>query len=106
MTTCFESVERAAHRWQMSIGRVDVRKGEQNEDRGKEEERARYKAAARPVQEPVDVSRKLLRFRPRQHHAVVERMEEALLIDPPTTLDEFTVHDGDLAGWSTERDET
>ena len=54
------------------------------------------KAAERPVQQPADIGRKLLRLRPRQQHAVVQGVQEPLLADPLLFVDEDAVHDGDL----------
>src|SRR5205814_2876148 len=44
----------------------------------------------------------LLRFRARQQHAVVERVQEPLLTDPALVVDERALHHGDLAGGAAE----
>ena len=59
----------------------------------------------RAVHEPADVGRELLRLGTGQQHAVVERVQEALLADPAAPVDELAVHDRDLAGRSAEGDE-
>ena len=57
------------------------------------------------VQEPADVDGELLRLRAGQQHAVVQRVEEPGVADPPAALDELVVHDRDLPGRPTEVDE-
>jgi len=47
----------------------------------------------------------LLRLGAGQHHAVVERVQEALLGYPAALLHQFLVHDGDLSGGTAEADE-
>ena len=49
-------------------------------------------AAPSAVQQPADVDRELLRLGPGQQHAVVERVQEALLRDPAPPLDELAMH--------------
>jgi hypothetical protein len=55
---------------------------------------------------PADVDRELGGLGARQHHAVIERMQEAALGYPALTLDQVLVHDRDLPGRSAEADET
>ena len=50
------------------------------------------------MQQPADVHRELLRFRSRQQHAVVQRMQEPALADPALLLDQNAVHHRDLPG--------
>lgn len=52
----------------------------------------------RGVKQPTDVGGELLRFAPRKQHAVVQRMQEALLLDPLLLFDKDAVHHGDLTG--------
>ena len=62
------------------------------------EQRAGDEAALGPVQQPADIGRELLRLRARQKHAVIERVQETRVADPPFLLDEDAVHEGDLTG--------
>jgi len=57
------------------------------------------------VHHPADVGRELLRLGSGQHHAVVERVQKALLGDPAFPLDQVLVHDRDLPGRAAEADE-
>ena len=57
------------------------------------------------MQQPADVDRQLLRLRAGQQHAVVERVQEALLAEPAPPLDQLSRHDGDLTSRAAERDE-
>ena len=54
------------------------------------------------MQEPANVSRKLLRFRTWQEHAVIERMQKAALGNPSLLVHQNAMHDLDLAGGTNE----
>ena len=54
------------------------------------------------MQQPADIGRKLLRLRPRQQHAIVQRMQEPALGDPVFFLDQDAVHHRDLPGRAAE----
>jgi hypothetical protein len=54
------------------------------------------------VQQPADIGRELLRLRPRQQHAVIERVKKTLLADPAFLVDQDAVHHRDLPGGSAE----
>src|SRR5262249_33505365 len=68
------------------------------------EKRTGDDAAPRAVHQPADVGGELLRLGSRQHHAVVERVQEAPFRDPALLLDQLAMHDRDLAGWTAEAD--
>src|SRR5687768_5439710 len=57
------------------------------------------------MHQPADVSRKLLRFRPRQQHAVVQRVQKTSLRNPTPVLDQLLMHDRNLAGGTAKADE-
>ena len=57
-----------------------------------------------PVHEPADISGKLLRFRARQYHAEIQRMEEAPFRNPVFFLDQVAMHDRNLSGGPAETD--
>jgi hypothetical protein len=84
---------------------VDPRQRDQQHERRQHEEHARGDAAARLVQQPSEVGRELLRLRTRQHHAVVQCMQETPLADPAPSLDQLGVHDRDLPRRPAEADE-
>ena len=48
------------------------------DEAGQDEQHAGDEAAARPVQQPADIGRELLRLGPGQQHAVVQRVQEPL----------------------------
>ena len=54
------------------------------------------------MQEPADIGRKLLRFRTREEHAVIQRVEEAAFGYPVLLLDENAMHHRDLPSRSAE----
>src|SRR5947207_3272594 len=56
------------------------------------------------MHEPADVGGELLRLRTGQHHAVVERVQEARFGDPAFLLDQLAMHDRDLPGRAAEAD--
>src|SRR5215207_10928793 len=72
------------------------------DDARQDEEPAAHDAAERPVHQPADIGRELLRLRPGKEHAVIERMQKPVLGNPALLLDEDLVHYRDLAGWAAE----
>src|SRR5215813_15221646 len=58
------------------------------------------------MQEPANVSGQLLGFRTWKEHAVIQCVQEARLADPPSFIDQLSLHDRDLPGRSAEADET
>ena len=65
---------------------------------GSTNKRPGNEAAMRAMQQPADVHRELLRFRSRQQHAVVQRMQEPIFADPALLVDQNAVHHRDLPG--------
>ena len=55
------------------------------------------------MEQPADIGRELLRFGAGQKRAEIERVEEALLIDPLFFVDQHAVHQRDLRGGAAER---
>src|SRR5947209_5892401 len=82
---------------------VDVAERQYGDETRQHEETASDQAAARLMEKPADIDCKLLRFRPRQQHAVVQCVQKSLLTDPALLVYEDAVHDGDLSGRATER---
>ena len=101
----FDAVERARDLRHVAVRHVDPRQCDQDEKRWQHEQATGDDTAPRTMHEPADVGGELGRFRSGQHHAVVERMQKALLADPAAALDQLAVHDGDLPGRPTEADE-
>jgi hypothetical protein len=54
------------------------------------------------VQQPADVNSELLRLWSREEHAVVQRVQKAVLVDPTLLFYQDAMHDGDLPGRPTE----
>ncbi len=75
---------------------------EHDEGARQHEEKAGGKPAERAVQPPADIGGELHGLGPRQQHAEIQRMQEAVLGDPAPLLDEHAVHQRDLAGRSAE----
>ena len=57
------------------------------------------------MHQPADVGGELLRFRARQEHAVVQRVQETPLGNPTSVHDQFLVHKGYLSSRTPEADE-
>src|SRR3954453_4443552 len=55
----------------------------------------------RCISQPI-IDRQLMGFRPRQQHAIAQRMQEPVLADPFLLVDDDPVHDRNLAGWAAE----
>ena len=103
------------HRWldavedpgdQRCLAQREVGPGEDDDqqERGQDEQGACDDPPGRAVEQPAEVGGELLRFRAGQQHAVVERVQETALGDPAPALDQFLVHQRDLAGWPAEPD--
>ncbi len=89
----------------VTVYRVGVRQAEEEKDRGQDEECPGHEPASRAVEQPSGVDRELMCLRAGQQHAVVEGVEEALLVEPSASLDQLPVHDRDLSRGAAERDE-
>ncbi len=100
-----DAVEQPGHERHVAEREVDPRQRNEDEQRRQHEEAARYHSTPGPVHHPADIGGELLGLRARQHHAVVERVQEALLGDPAFPLYQILVHDRDLPGWAAEADE-
>src|SRR5204863_4458573 len=69
------------------------------------EQPARDDGAPAAMHQPADVGRQLLGLGAGQHHAVVQRVQEALLADPAASLHQLRVQDRDLPRRPAEADE-
>ena len=57
------------------------------------------------MHQPADVGGELLRFRARQEHAVIQRVQKSPLGNPSSVHDQFLVHEGYLSSRAAEADE-
>ncbi len=74
-----DAVEHSRDCRHLSIGHVYPRQRDQNEERWQDEQRAGDDPTPGTVHEPADVGGELLRLGTGQHHAIVERVQEAAL---------------------------
>ena len=93
-----DAEERRPDQRQIGVAGVQRRQPQHDQRTRQHEQHARDHAAADAVHQPADIDRELLRLRPRQQHAVVERVQEPALVDPALLLDQGAVHQGDLSG--------
>ncbi len=100
-----DAVEYAGHHRHVAEGQVDPGQRNQDRQRRQHEQHAGHDATPGAVHQPADVGRELLRLGARQHHGVVQRVQEAVLADPAPALDQLRVHHGNLAGGAAETDE-
>jgi hypothetical protein len=98
VTGRLDAVEQPGHQWRLAEGDIDPGQGDQDEQRGQHEQHTGDDATPGTVHQPADVGRQLLGFRPGQHHAVVEGVQEAPLGNPATLLDQFLMHHRNLPG--------
>ena len=68
--------------------RVEQAQAQHHQRAGQHEQDAGREPAAHAVQQPADIGRELLRLRPRQQHAEVERVQEPRLVDPLLLVDQ------------------
>ena len=104
-TAGFDAREHAGEPGRVPEHAVDPRGADQHDHGGQDEQQAGGDPAARAVQQPADVGGELLRLGAGEQHAVVERVQESRLVDPAAALDQFVVHDRDLARRAAETDE-
>ena len=101
--TLFEAVypwagqDRATTSPDIAVSRVDVAQRHDGDDAGHDEETAGHQAAGRAMQQPADVSRKLLCLGAGEQHAIVQRVQETTLGDPVLFLDDDAMHHRDLS---------
>ncbi len=99
----FQAHEEGLDSAKVAIESVKPRQHHNGEEARQHEEGPGNDPALRLVQEPPYVNGKLLGLGTGQQHAVVERVQEALLANPPFLLDEDTMHYRDLTCGSAER---
>ena len=95
--------EQALHQRYRAEQHIDPRERHDGEQAGQDKQRPGKQAAPRAMHEPADIDRELLGFGTGQQVTVVQRLQEAVLADPPLLLDDDAMHHRDLAGRSTER---
>ena len=95
---------RRDHRY-LGIKRICDAERQHDQRAGQHEKNAGDQPTPDSVQQPADIGRKLLRLRSRHEHAVVERMQEAGLVDPVPFLDDHAVHQHDLTGGPAETEQ-
>ena len=76
---------------------VDPGQRHDGDQAGQHEQRAGEQPALGLVHQPADIDGELLRLGAGQQGAVVERLQEAVLADPPLLLDDDAMHHRDLA---------
>jgi hypothetical protein len=97
-----ETEKQPLHQTGVLVQRIHDRQCQHGDETGQHEQYAGDQPAAYSMQQPADIGRKLHRFRSGEQHAVVERVQESSLAHPALFLDEDAVHQGNLAGGTTE----
>ena len=99
---CFQAEEQRLHHPDLSVGRVDPAQNPKSNKSGEDEQRPRDDPAVDAMHQPPDIYRELMSLWAGEEHAVVERVQEAPLAEPMFFLDQYAVHDRDLAGGTAE----
>ena len=73
---CLQPEKKRRHQRRLPPQGVDVAQAHDADDAGKDEKPPAISPPSRPVHQPADISRKLLRLGAGQQHAVIERMEK------------------------------
>ena len=92
-----DTVQRTVDQRNAAAQHIDEAQPEHHQRAGQDEQQPCRQPATQTVQRPADVSRKLLRLRSRQQHAVVQGVEIPRLVDPFFLVDQNAVHGRDLA---------
>ena len=82
----------------MLIGHIDHAEKQNRHRPRQHEQHPGDDAATHPMQQPSQIDGELLRLRPRQQHAEIQRMQKPLLADPFQLIDKKPVHHCDLSG--------
>ena len=93
----FHAEENGFNPRQVAEGGIEHGKSQHDERAGQHEQQARHQSALDAVQAPARIGGELHGFRPRQQHAEIEGREKLLLAEPFALIDDFAVHEGDLA---------
>ncbi len=101
----FDAEEKTLDEADILITGVEDAENQDDSSARQDEQNTRHQSAQCPVQQPADIGRKLLRLGSRQQHAVVQRVQEPGLADPPLLVDQDAVHHRDLAGRSAETEQ-
>ncbi len=100
-----DAVEQPGHQWHVAKGDVEPGQRDQDEQRRQNEQCPGDDAAPAAMHQPADVGGELLRLGAGQHHAVVQRVQEAAFGNPAPVIDQLLMHDRNLAGRTAEADE-
>ena len=82
--------------------KVENRKAGYDSGARQHEQQPGHEPAADTMQQPAGIGRQLHGLGPGQQHAVVERMQEPRLVEPALFVDEYLVHQRDLASRAAE----
>jgi hypothetical protein len=89
----------------MAIAQINPAQTDQQQQRRQHEQSAGDDAAPASMHQPADVGGQLLRFRPRQQHAIIQRIQETPFGYPAPLFHQLLMHNGDLPGRPAETDE-
>ena len=92
-----QAEEHAHQPRQLPEGGIGRAQGEDDAEARQHEQDAGGQTATHAMQQPADIGRELLCFRPGQQHAEIECMQELRFADPFSLVDHEAVHEGDLA---------
>ena len=93
----FHAEENRFNPRQVAKGGVEHGKRQHDERARQHEQQSRHQSAPDAMQAPARIGGELHGFRPRQQHAEIEGREKLLLAEPFALIDDFAVHEGDLA---------
>jgi len=99
-----DAVQQPGHRRHLPESHVAPTQRNQQQQRRQHEQAAGYQPTGGAVHQPADVGGQLLCFRTWQHHAVIQRVQKALLGNPAPLFDQFAVHQRNLPGRAAKAD--
>ena len=77
-----DAIEKTSYPCDFTIGNVNPRQSDQNEERWQHKQNTGHNAAPCFVHQPANVSGQLLGFWSGQHHAVIECMKKTFFREP------------------------
>ena len=92
-----QPVENRRDKGNVTENREQRRQDQHQKGTGQNKQQPRRKSALGAIHQPAEIGCQLLRFRPRQERAEIQRMQKPAIADPAPLIDKFTVHQRNLA---------
>ena len=100
----FQTKEQPLYNRHLAEQNVDIAKRQNRQEAGQHKQRTGNQPALGLVEQPANIDCQLLRLGARQEHAIVQRMQKALLTNPALFLDKYAMHHRNLSRRTAKRE--